>query len=155
MSQIHFSECATCGYKWKTGRSGHHSCSDYLSAIVKSLQTQLEKLKREKDQKWIISSIYESPELEENSIHTVIDSEGVEQKARFCFGHGEYWWLSTNTGKEIKTICYLPSQCLDQDLEKAPSPPEPPPKRLFGVFGETKQSKNRTKNWLINRLKHT
>lgn len=45
MSNI--SECCTCGYTWKTGKSGSHSCSHYMGEIIKSLQTQLAAAKGE------------------------------------------------------------------------------------------------------------
>lgn len=35
---IKLTECCTCGYKWRTGQDGHHSCSTQLHKEVEKLK---------------------------------------------------------------------------------------------------------------------
>ena len=42
-------KCCTCGYEWKRGQNGSHSCVGYMETTIADLEQKLEALKREND----------------------------------------------------------------------------------------------------------
>lgn len=44
---------------------------------------------------------FPKPALIENKIYPVKDLVGHRFYAEFCFGGGEYWWLSTQDSREV------------------------------------------------------
>lgn len=41
MSEVKISTCCTCGYSWRTGMNGNHSCSDALLRTISKLENEL------------------------------------------------------------------------------------------------------------------
>ena len=39
------SKCCTCGFKWRAGQNGGHSCSTQMGAVIARLTEQLEQAK--------------------------------------------------------------------------------------------------------------
>ena len=76
--------------------------------------------------KWVVASAYDFPDLEENSVHYVIDTDGNQIRAEYCCSADEYWWLDISTRKEVAILCYF-----DCDLTGFIEPPSRPPKRII------------------------
>lgn len=49
MSNPEFHSCATCGYTWRHGQHGGHSCSQYLLEHIKELRHLLNEMLRHGD----------------------------------------------------------------------------------------------------------
>jgi len=46
MSNLEMCQCGTCGYEWKLGVHGGHSCTDTLSARIAALESENSSLKQ-------------------------------------------------------------------------------------------------------------
>lgn len=44
MSEVKMSTCCTCGYSWRTGMSGVHSCNDMLLRTISKQESQITKM---------------------------------------------------------------------------------------------------------------
>lgn len=45
MAEIKMASCCTCGYEWRQGQDGSHSCTQHMQRTIEQLAAEIERLK--------------------------------------------------------------------------------------------------------------
>ena len=87
------SECSTCGYRWRTGHHGGHSCVEHMTATIARLTAELESLQEGYGQQ-LAANVRLTADLAASraevealrlALRKVLDARDEEAKARFSY----------------------------------------------------------------------